>query len=180
VVGQILDAAQPARQLASFSIVLQGQAGPITVATTNELGEFHFDFDSEPGLTLEIGVKRDHWISLELPDPKGAIKETTEESQLPETAGDSEGRKDLLPRKRRGGESDEVQKVLGFLLFCALWPVQAAAENRFIVRAPSGVGLLQAVCALQNCTVVLRGPTGALDGTLNQLFLVTTPTPSTQ
>ena len=101
VVGQVLDAAQPARQLASFSIVLQGQAGPITVATTNELGEFHFDFDSEPGLTLEIGVKRNHWISLELPDPKGAIKETTEESQLPETAGDSEGRKDLLPKKKK-------------------------------------------------------------------------------
>ena len=67
------------------------------------------------------------------------------------------------------------KRFWGFLLFCALWPVQAAAENRFIVRAPSGVGLLQAVCALQNCTVVLRGPTGALDGTLNQLFLVTTP-----
>ncbi len=32
------------------------------------------------------------------------------------------------------------KRFWGFLLFCALWPVQAAAENRFIVRAPSGVG----------------------------------------
>src|SRR6267378_4263376 len=62
------------------------------------------------------------------------------------------------------------KRFWGFLLFCALWPVQAAAENRFIVRAPSGLALVQAVCALQGCTVV-RG----LDGTLNQLFLVTTP-----
>src|SRR6267143_162131 len=62
------------------------------------------------------------------------------------------------------------KRLWGFLLFCALWPVQAAAENRFIVRAPSGLALLQAVCALQGCTVV-RG----LDGTLNQVFLVTTP-----
>src|SRR6267378_361600 len=62
------------------------------------------------------------------------------------------------------------KRLWGFLLFCALWPVQAAAENRFIVRAPSGLALVQAVCALQGCTVV-RG----LDGTLNQLFLVTTP-----
>jgi len=79
LVGQILDAAQQERQLASFSVVLQGQAGPIIVATTNKLGEFHFDFDfdfdfdSEPGLTLEIGVKKNYWISLELPDPKGAL-----------------------------------------------------------------------------------------------------------
>src|SRR6267143_4357955 len=62
------------------------------------------------------------------------------------------------------------KRLWGFLLFCALWPVQAAAENRFIVRVPSGLALLQAVCALQGCTVV-RG----LDGTLNQVFLVTTP-----
>src|SRR5712664_4677254 len=62
------------------------------------------------------------------------------------------------------------KRFWGFLLFCALLPVQAAAENRFIVRDPSGVAFLQAVCALQGCTVV-RG----LDGTLNQLFLVTTP-----
>src|SRR6267142_1390506 len=62
------------------------------------------------------------------------------------------------------------KRLWGFLLFCALWPVQAAAENRFIVRVPSGLALLQAVCALQGCTVV-RG----LDGTLNQIFLVTTP-----
>ncbi len=75
LVGQVLDAAQPERQLASFSVVLQGQAGPIIVATTNKLGEFHFDFDfdSEPGLMLEIGVKKNYWISLELPDPKGAL-----------------------------------------------------------------------------------------------------------
>ena len=62
------------------------------------------------------------------------------------------------------------KRLWGFLLFCALWPVQASAENRFIVRDPSGLASLQAVCALQGCTVV-RG----LDGTLNQLFLVTTP-----
>jgi len=62
------------------------------------------------------------------------------------------------------------KRLWSFLLFCALWPVQASAENRFIVRDSSGLVSLQAVCALQGCTVV-RG----LDGTLNQLFLVTTP-----
>jgi DNA-binding NarL/FixJ family response regulator len=104
VVGQVLDAAKPEHQLASLSLVLQGQAGPLAVATTNEFGEFHFDFDSEPGVTLEIGVKANHWVSLELPDPKGVIQGTAEESQLPETPADSEARKELLPKKRRGGE----------------------------------------------------------------------------
>jgi CheY-like chemotaxis protein len=101
LVGQVLDAAQPERQLASLSVALQGQAGPIAVATTNKFGEFHFDFDSQPGVSLDIGVKANHWVSLELPDPKGAIQETTEESQLPETPADSEARKELLLKKRK-------------------------------------------------------------------------------
>jgi DNA-binding NarL/FixJ family response regulator len=101
VVGQVLDAAKPEHQLASLSLVLQGQAGPLAVATTNEFGEFHFDFDSEPGVTLEIGVKANHWVSLELPDAKGVIQGTAEESQLPETPADSEARKELLPKKKK-------------------------------------------------------------------------------
>ena len=101
LVGQVLDAAQPERQLASLSLVLQGQAGPIAVATTKEFGEFHFDFDSEPRVSLEIGVKENHWVSLELPDPKCAVQETTEESQLPEAATDSEAREDLLLKKKK-------------------------------------------------------------------------------
>ena len=101
LVGQVLDSAQPERQPTSLSLVLQGQAGPIAVAKTNEIGEFHFDFDSEPGVTLEIGVKANHWVSLELPDPKGAIRETAEESQLLETATDSEARKGLVLKKKK-------------------------------------------------------------------------------
>jgi DNA-binding response OmpR family regulator len=101
LVGQVLDAAEPEHRLASLSLVLQGRAGPIAVASTNEFGEFHFDFDSEPGVRLEIGVKANHWVSLELPDPKGAIQGTAEESQLPETAADSEARKGLLLKKKR-------------------------------------------------------------------------------
>jgi CheY-like chemotaxis protein len=101
LVGQILDGAQPKRQLARLSVVLQGQAGPTAVATTNEFGEFHFNFDSEPGVSLEIRVKENRWVSLELPEPMGAVQETPEESQLPETPADSGIRKDLLLKKRK-------------------------------------------------------------------------------
>src|SRR5437762_5232302 len=60
--------------------------------------------------------------------------------------------------------------VWGFLFLCGLWPARATADNRFIVRDPSGLASLQQVCATLGCTVV-RG----LDGNLNQLFLLTTP-----
>jgi hypothetical protein len=44
------------------------------------------------------------------------------------------------------------------------------ADNRFIVRSTLGSSALTQLCLLQTCTVV-----GAIDGTLNQVFLLTTP-----
>src|SRR5258706_995545 len=60
-----------------------------------------------------------------------------------------------------------------FALFCLtlLSAKPAAADNHFIVRTDLGQQLLSTVCALQGCTVVR-----ALDGTLNQVFLLTAPT----
>src|SRR6266481_6627316 len=57
-----------------------------------------------------------------------------------------------------------------FLLLCGVWPARATADNRFIVRDPSGLVSLQQDCAILGCTVV-----HGLDGNLNQLFLLTTP-----
>src|SRR5258708_7668013 len=45
-----------------------------------------------------------------------------------------------------------------------------AADNRFIVRDPSGPAALQFLCATLGCNVA-----GGLDGALGKLFLVTTP-----
>ena len=50
-----------------------------------------------------------------------------------------------------------------------LFVLPAKAEHRFIVRTTLGVSGLQQTCLLQLCTVV-----EGLDGTANQLFLVTT------
>src|SRR5882757_8579822 len=44
------------------------------------------------------------------------------------------------------------------------------ADNRFIVHSTLGNTVLSQLCLLQNCTVVT-----AIDGTLNQIFLLTTP-----
>jgi hypothetical protein len=46
----------------------------------------------------------------------------------------------------------------------------ARADNRFIVRSTLGNAALTQLCVLQNCTVA-----AAVDGTLNQVFLLTTP-----
>lgn len=46
----------------------------------------------------------------------------------------------------------------------------ARGDNRFIVRSTLGNTALSQLCLLQNCTVV-----AAIDGTLNQVFLLTAP-----
>src|SRR5947209_4137866 len=53
-------------------------------------------------------------------------------------------------------------------LFAAL-TVPALADNRFIVRDQLGASALQGTCLVVGCSVV-----GTLDGSLGQLFLVTT------
>ena len=55
-------------------------------------------------------------------------------------------------------------------LLALLWTTPALADNRFIVRSTLGSSGLGQFCLLQGCSVV-----GALDGTLNQVFLLTTP-----
>ena len=63
------------------------------------------------------------------------------------------------------------RRIIFFLLCVALLSAKpAAADNRFIVRSNLGKQLLSTVCALHGCTVVR-----ALDGTLNQVFLLTAP-----
>jgi hypothetical protein len=56
-------------------------------------------------------------------------------------------------------------------LTAVLWAAPAMADNRIIVRSTLGLQGLQQICLLQNCTVV----TTALDGSLGQVFLLTTP-----
>lgn len=59
--------------------------------------------------------------------------------------------------------------LCAFLILCAWAAAPANAEHRFIVRSNLGVQGLSQFCLVQSCTVV-RG----LDGTLGQLFLLTT------
>ena len=62
--------------------------------------------------------------------------------------------------------------LLFFLLLSGLWPINASAHNRFIVRDIAGLDALQQACVPLGCTVVsnIDGPQNQ-----NQVFLVTAP-----
>jgi len=59
---------------------------------------------------------------------------------------------------------------LACALAALLWATPAKADSGVIVRTTLGLQGLQSLCLLNSCTVV-----GAIDGTLNQVFLLTTP-----
>ena len=103
LVGQVLDPTKPGPQLHSAPVVLQGKTEPIEIATTNELGEFQFNFDPGPDLRLEIGVRENHWLSLELPDPKGAVHKMKDGLPALEAAGDIEILKGPFSKNPRKG-----------------------------------------------------------------------------
>src|SRR5262249_52681858 len=74
-----------------------------------------------------------------------------------------------LPFKRRRSMKRRWLLVLSLFLFLGVTARPAAAEHRFVVRSTLGLSGLQRVCLLNACTVLRT-----LDGTLGQLFLVTT------
>jgi len=106
LVGQVLDTAKPEPHLSSVPIVLQGHEGLMGMAKTNEWGEFRFEFNFEPGVSLEIGARQNYWVSFGLPDSKSVTGGTTEESKAPETPADSEAQKDMHPKGKRRGRRD--------------------------------------------------------------------------
>jgi subtilisin family serine protease len=59
--------------------------------------------------------------------------------------------------------------LFSLILLYAFWAMPARAEGRFIVRVNGGLPTIQSVCAVLGCQVGL-----SLDGSLGQLFLVTT------
>jgi subtilisin family serine protease len=59
--------------------------------------------------------------------------------------------------------------LLGFFLSFAFWAMPAQADWRFIARSNNGLLALRTICVALSCNVV-----GGLDGSLGQVFLVTT------
>jgi Subtilase family len=64
------------------------------------------------------------------------------------------------------------QTWLAGVLVALLWAAPAKADTGVVIRTTGGLQAVQALCLPATCTVV-----GGLDGTLGQVFLVTTPLP---
>ena len=60
-------------------------------------------------------------------------------------------------------------RFVALLLLNALWTIPARADTRYIVRVNGGLPIMQLACRLVGCNVA-----NSLDGTLGQVFLVTT------
>ena len=50
---------------------MQGHAGFIGIPKTNQWGEFHFEFEPQSGITLEIRATENLWVAAGLPDLHG-------------------------------------------------------------------------------------------------------------
>src|SRR6266849_11132657 len=76
----------------------------------------------------------------------------------------------------KGRQKMNRKMWLAGALAALLWATPARADTRVIVRTTAGLPALQLLCALPaTCTV--DTVVGELDGTLGQVFLVTTPLP---
>ena len=62
-----------------------------------------------------------------------------------------------------------TRRLLSSLLLSTLWAASAHAQNRYIVRSNGGLAAVRLVCTQLGCSVA-----GGLDGSLGQVFLVTT------
>src|SRR5260370_37144587 len=74
------------------------------------------------------------------------------------------------PARKEGQPVKHRMWIAGALL-ALLWATPARADTRVIVRTTAGLSALQTFCALPTTRTVV----GSLDGTLGQVFLVTTP-----
>ena len=69
--GQVLDGAKEDPQVGGVPVVMQGHEGFIGITKTNQWGEFHFEFEPQSAITLEIRAGENFWVLAGLPDLHG-------------------------------------------------------------------------------------------------------------
>jgi hypothetical protein len=79
--GQILTNADPTRALTGAPVRLRGRARPLGFTMTNQFGEFFFQFEREPHVTLEIEDLPNHCVRIDSPNPIWTPVGQTENAQ---------------------------------------------------------------------------------------------------
>jgi hypothetical protein len=64
LVGQLMRTNEPQILMNSVPVVLKSRKGPLGVSTTNEVGEFTFEFQNEPSVSLEIEASPNDWVLI--------------------------------------------------------------------------------------------------------------------
>lgn len=66
VAGQITKAASQSSDITAMSVIVTGDRGPVTTASTNRFGEFHLTFVPEEGLRISFGLVNEKELSIPL------------------------------------------------------------------------------------------------------------------
>src|SRR6202043_2259848 len=69
LVGQILDSANPEKEVGEVSVALMKGSKALASATTNQFGEFHLHCDMGNKLELRIKIPKGKEVSASLVDP---------------------------------------------------------------------------------------------------------------
>jgi hypothetical protein len=69
LVGQILDSANPEKEVGEVSVALMKGSKALASATTNQFGEFHLHCDMGNKLELRIKLPKGKEVSVSLVDP---------------------------------------------------------------------------------------------------------------
>ena len=100
---------------------------------------------------------------------KDFLKKTKEKCVMGASEAERSGPQNLDRHERN--RAMKRRMWLASALMALLWATPALADSGVIVRTTLGLQGLEALCLVHSCTVV----PAPLDGTLGQLFLVTTP-----
>ena len=70
LVGQLTDGMKPDRRLDSLPVAVCSSKGRVNGAATNQFGEFRLEFSNDPGISLEIEIATNEFVSVVLPRPE--------------------------------------------------------------------------------------------------------------
>ena len=67
LLGQLMRTNEPQIFMNGVPVVLKSRKGPLDVRTTNEFGEFAFEFQNERSVSLEVEVSPNDWVLITSP-----------------------------------------------------------------------------------------------------------------
>ena len=64
LLGQLMRTNEPQIPMNGIPVVLKSRKGPLGVSITNDVGEFAFEFQNEPSVSLEVEISTNDWVLI--------------------------------------------------------------------------------------------------------------------